>query len=76
VGWNQYAVRIDDGKVVIDQDDIIIGDLTERGEAPAALDDADFSRPYNSGPGSFCENPVASPPEAARSGDPDATAGH
>lgn len=77
-GLNQYAVRVDDGKLVIDSDKIIVGDLTKRGEAPAALNDADFSRPINSGLGSFCEDPVASPPEAARSGDPEGSpiAGH
>jgi hypothetical protein len=74
-GLNQYAVRVDEGKIVIDRDAVIVGGLTPRGEAPEASD-ADFSRPINSGPGSFCTEPVASPPDAARPGEADVTTGH
>jgi hypothetical protein len=73
-GLNQYAVSVTDGKLLIDSDEVIVGDLSQRGEAPAALSRANFSR-INSGPGSFCDGAVASPPEAARPR-PDVTAGH
>lgn len=74
-GLNQYRVRVDDGKIVVDRSEIVVGELTPRGESPQGIDDADFSRPYNSGPGSFCNDPVASPPEAAQKGDPGVTVG-
>lgn len=64
-GLNQYPVVVEGGKLVIDSDEVIVGDLAHRGERPAALDGANFSR-INAGPGSFCKGAVASPPEAAR----------
>lgn len=64
-GLNQYAVRVEDSKLVIDSDEVSVGDLSDRGEAPAALNGANYSR-VNSGPGSFCEGAVASPAEAAK----------
>ena len=63
-GLNQYEVRTNDGELIVDTDAVIVGGQSPRGVAPVSLDDADFSRPFNSGPGSFCEDPVASPPEA------------
>jgi hypothetical protein len=61
-GLNQYEARVDHGKLIINRDQVILGGLTPRGESPAAVEGPDFSRPYNSGAGSFCEDPIASPP--------------
>lgn len=57
-GLNRYDVRVHEGKLIVDRDQVIVGGLAPRGEAPAAVDNADFSRPYDSGAGSFCDDPI------------------
>ena len=59
-GLNEYRVRNDRGRLIIDTDDVVVRGLTPRGRPPATLSGARFDLPYNSGPGSFCRQPVAS----------------
>jgi hypothetical protein len=66
-GLNRYAVRVVDGELVIDDDEIILGRLTPHGELPKTFGRPDFGRPYDSGEGSFCDGALGSPAPDSRS---------
>ena len=59
-GLNEYPSEIDGRTLLIDTERVIEGNR-ERGDRPQALSNSDFSKPWNSGPGSFCAGAVARP---------------
>ena len=60
-GLNELAFEVDGSQLVIDTGKVIEGANAALGEAPLSLADADFSEPFDSGPGSFCVGAVVSP---------------
>ena len=60
-GLNEYPSTVDGGSLFVDVGDLIEGELTPVGEAPAPSRASSWREPYDSGPGSGCENAVRAP---------------
>lgn len=57
-GLNEHPAEIDGDRVIIDTDEVIEGSSDRRVQRRPEVDDPDWSLPINSGPGSFCRDPV------------------
>lgn len=57
-GLNEYPAKLDKDGVTIDTGTIIHRDRSDLGEEPMEFGAADFTEPWNSGPGSFCDGAV------------------
>lgn len=61
-GLNEYHSEVVGDSLVVDFGVVIEGE-TRRGQRPDGLDDVNWSEPWNSGPGSFCDGAVLPPPD-------------